>query len=1058
MDPSSFAGGPLEVNVGQFAGDRGSEADPTNTDEMVDLTGSNYNATTNKESITVKMFGASETYNNVNSIIVPGMGGNIIVVDPSVMIPVNISAGNNTTNKQGFIIDNGQGGGKLSIAGDGSVVEAGTGPETITDTGTGDTIVTGGRSSTSGGSTPPTPQPETVNADGSTTILWNSDFGPDVQVNGANGTSSLWITSNDSQSTAYSHGEDLTINQTSTGTTLFSHVTVSGMPAVTTTIASISVNKIPAVYLSAPGGNNQISIGNLVGSGISTLDISYGSNHTAADSLSLNGSTGNDQFTLTTGTGTLFNVPAPVVPDPFPSAGTTGTGSNPPPSDVPVNTTTIAELGGTTIELLGTSGTAQDSLSINGKGGNDTFYVTAININTTLQGEDGNAVNANPIATLLDIGFQGLGAPGILSGINAQLTITGTASVDTALFDDSADLNDANYEIDPNTFITNTLGTNGSVVYNSFVDNFVLLSGQGENNVTVKNTGASGQTSINGGGGDNNFVVNGPLTTAPGHLNGGGSLTGADTLTINAAATTNTFVISPTSITGDGAPINYVNLNSITLLSGGGNDSFTLNGVAIPLTIQGSNGNDTFIVNSVSAPTTLDGGPNPADVQSNGSSNAGSAAGNDTFIINGVAGPLTINGFDGSDLFTINANASTTVINGGNGQDVFTVNGNASILTLNGGPLLNTFNINSNSSQLTINNEVGGGIYDINNTSSPITINGSSESGVYRFARAAPGPCDHRRRCEHLQFITITGTPGGDNFTVTTSAIEMTGGAITYSGGAAITINGNGGNDTFTLVGNTGPTTFNGVKGTNAGHETFNIQTANFAVAINSGSVSSTINVGSRAPIETGGNLDGITAALTINGSGSDTVTLDDSASPVAKNGVLTNSFLTGWFGPIGLTYSGLSALNLNLGSQSDSLIINSTFAATTTTINTGVRGDTLNIQSAAGPLNINAAPAATAPNTYNINGAVIATNDDSFDIVEQGGKLFLQGSSTPLAGVADFSTSQLAAELSPTAVTVPSDLVTAFAALGITLTAGSPVTVQTTSAGTKLGCQRYFQ
>jgi len=1040
VDPGSFAGGILVLNVGNLASNRGSQADPSNTDEMVVISGGQYDASTHTQDVTVTMFGVSQTFQNVSEVVAHGDGNNVIGIDSGMQVPVDVTAGG--AGKTAYIIDSGLGGGNLSIAGNNSVVEAGSGPETITDTGVNDIIVSGGRSPSDGGPTPPPPQPETVVADSSTTVLWNSDFGPVLNVHGAGGTDRLFVTANDSQS-SFAHGENLAITQTAAGTTQISHVAAN----------SVSITNIPSVFLSATGGNNQIAIGDLNGSDISTFDISYGADHSQGNSVAVAGGAGADQFTLTTGQDTLFDVPTPLVPDPFPN--TTGTTPNTPPGGVPitVNTVTIARTGGATIELLGVKSAANDSLAINGKGGNDTFYVTGVGISTSLQGNDVSAVTATPITTTYDIGWQGVGAPGVLSGINAALTIVGSNSIDTAVVDDSGDFNDASYVITPNAVVSDALGANGSISYDSKLDDLVLLGGDGNNDITVKNTGAAVQTAVHGGNGDDSFIVNGPLA-APLALNGDGSLTGNDTLTVNGTPNADTFVITPTTVNGDGAAISFINMDAMTLLGNGGNDSFTLNGDAIDTTIQGANGNDTFIINGISAPTTINGGPDPSTLEGSGTGgvaatgpNAGAAAGTDVFIINAAAAPLTINGFNGSDTFTVNGNASNTVINGGTGQDTFTVNGNSASLTLNGGPLLNTFTVNSNSAQLAINSPVGAGTYNINNISSPLVLNSGSASATYHFVEPLFAPVTIAGGAT-VQTLIVDGTSGADFFTITTSSVQYLGAAmISYSGPLAITINGKGGSDTFTLDGNTAATTINGATGTNAGHNTFNIQAAAYPVTLSSGSVSSVINLGSRAPLTTGGNLDAITAAVTITGSGQDTLNLDDSASGLAKTAVLTGSTLTGFFGPIGLTYSGIATLNISLGSRPDSLTVNATAAKTSTTIDTGTLGDTLNIQTTGGPLTINAAVGALAPNTYNLNGVTTGTGIDSYAIVSNNGKLALQGSTTPLSGVADYSTQQLAAELSAGQVTP--DLVAVFALSGITLTLGSPVLTQTSPAGT---------
>ena len=453
-----------------------------------------------------------------------------------------------------------------------------------------------------------------------------------------------------------------------------------------------------------------------------------------------------------------------------------------------VNTVTISRQGGVTIELFGAKIAANDALSINGMGGNDTFYVTAVGISTSLQGNTVAAITISPITTFYYIGWQGAGAPGVLSGIDAALTIIGSNSIDTAEVDDSGDFNDASYVVTPNSVITNAVGPNGSIAYDSKLDNLVLLGGMGTNDITIKNTGAALQTTIHGGSGDDSFIVNGPISM-PLAINGDGSLTGADALTINGTPNADKFVLTPTSVSGDGAAISFINIQSLLVMGGGGNDTFTLNGDAIPTTIQGAGGNDIFIINGISAPTTINGGPDPATVVGTGGigssgPNQGAAAGTDTFIINAAAAPLTVNGFNGTDTFTVNANASTTVVNGGAGQDTFTVNGNSASLTLNGGPLFNTFNINSNSAQLAINSGTGATTYNIASISSPITLNSSSSVGADTYHLVEPlfAPVTIAGGAV-LQFLILDGTSGANVFTITTSSIQLLGAAtITYSG------------------------------------------------------------------------------------------------------------------------------------------------------------------------------------------------------------------------------------------------------------------------------------
>ena len=74
---------------------------------------------------------------------------------------------------------------------------------------------------------------------------------------------------------------------------------------------------------------------------------------------------------------------------------------------------------------------------------------------------------------------------------------------------------------------------------------------------------------------------------------------------------------------------------------------------------------------------------------------------------------------------------------------------------------------------------------------------------------------------------------------------------------------------------------------------------------------------------------------------------VDDTGSAVAKTGTLTSSTLTGLgMGPTGITYSGLAALNISLGSGNNTFTIFSTSRGTATNLNGGVGIDTINIQS----------------------------------------------------------------------------------------------------------------
>ena len=110
---------------------------------------------------------------------------------------------------------------------------------------------------------------------------------------------------------------------------------------------------------------------------------------------------------------------------------------------------------------------------------------------------------------------------------------------------------------------------------------------------------------------------------------------------------------------------------------------------------------------------------------------------------------------------------------------------------------------------------------------------------------------------------------------------------------------------------------------------------------LNTGAGANTINVGSLEPT-LGGIVDNIQGALIIQGSGTDTLNVDDTGSTTGKTGTLTSTTLNGLgMGASGITYSGLSVLNISLGSGDDAFSINSVSPTTTMTINAEAGTDT---------------------------------------------------------------------------------------------------------------------
>jgi len=163
---------------------------------------------------------------------------------------------------------------------------------------------------------------------------------------------------------------------------------------------------------------------------------------------------------------------------------------------------------------------------------------------------------------------------------------------------------------------------------------------------------------------------------------------------------------------------------------------------------------------------------------------------------------------------------------------------------------------------------------------------------------------------------------------------------------------------------------------------------------VNTGGGTNTVNVGIVGPpVPNNGVLDNIQGPLSIVGDGHDTLNLDDSGDTTTWTGTheprLTATNLTGlgMGTPTGVAYSGLAALNLDLGIQPQTVNVRSTAGKTTSTItslNNSVPTD-WNVGSLApktsggvlagivGPLVLNAAPNSLGTLNFDDSGSTLA-------------------------------------------------------------------------------------
>jgi hypothetical protein len=174
--------------------------------------------------------------------------------------------------------------------------------------------------------------------------------------------------------------------------------------------------------------------------------------------------------------------------------------------------------------------------------------------------------------------------------------------------------------------------------------------------------------------------------------------------------------------------------------------------------------------------------------------------------------------------------------------------------------------------------------------------------------------------------LTVTGGPGNNQLNVNDSAdTSPRNGILTATTLTGLGIGGLG--IAYTSIVNNKPSNqpyiFNVVVLLGTGNDVFTIESTNAPTStevVNTGAAQDQFYVESETsqagvPTRSTPIVDDIKGPLTIQGFGNDTMTVVDTGSFTPKSGNLTATSLTGLnMGPAGITYSGLSGLNISLG------------------------------------------------------------------------------------------------------------------------------------------------
>jgi hypothetical protein len=414
-----------------------------------------------------------------------------------------------------------------------------------------------------------------------------------------------------------------------------------------------------------------------------------------------------------------------------------------------------------------------------------------------------------------------------------------------------------------------------------------LHGGTGNDNLTYL---GKGHAKLYGDGGDDHLTAGPESQTS--ELHGGG---GNDFLTGGGGAD---------QLFGEGGPSDADVLiagpgNNQQLHGGQGNDQFEAGTGSSQM--FGDNGNDVFTWHAGDGPITLDGQAGTNILEVDGSGNADSftggtgAGGHLSIQANGTAidaasiAELNLETGGGADTATFNDLSGTSLqaVAVNLFSEASTPDGALDTFTLNGASGPKTVNINEAQASGTVTSTING---QTTTTSASGTVTQVTGLGP---AFLVANPEDK-----------LVVQPGDGDTTVNVATTTQAG---------ELDINGGIGTDVYNFKSVSGPTTVTAQGGFN------------------------TFNVGSTAPAA-GGTLGGIKAALTLNGSGgSDTANVDDTGDTTDRtDGLLTDTKLTGLGMAGSVTYGGLAALNVNLGSGNDSFEETGIAPTTVTTVDGG--------------------------------------------------------------------------------------------------------------------------
>jgi hypothetical protein len=617
--------------------------------------------------------------------------------------------------------------------------------------------------------------------------------------------------------------------------------------------------------------------------------------------------------------------------------------------------------------------------TINGEADVDTINVRTINAATTVNGGAGNDT--------INVGSTAGATPasgGNVKSISALLTVNGNDGSDTLNVDDTSDTA-ANTGTLTSSQLTG-LGMNNGITYGT-LEAININLGSGGDNFTIEST-HSGTTTVNSNAGQDTVrikTISGPTNINTGidrdtvniwndstcldsisallTVNmGDPTVIGAGDLldirdTGNTAGRSGTLTASTLTGLGMSGSISYSAVELLDLRLGSGPDVLRIKSISAVTNVHTGAGddqinvwNDTNQLAGIAQVLTIDAGdPTASDsltISDTGSSAAttGTLSGT-SLTLSSMPGSityshvetLTISLGSGGDTFVIaSTHAAMTVLNAGPGNDTVTAETIAGVTTINGEADVDTINVRTINAATTVNGGAGNDTINVGSTAGATPASGGNVNSI-------------------SALLTVNGNDGSDTLNVddtgdtaantgTLTSSQLTGlgmnNGITYGTLEAININLGSGGDNFTIESTHANTT---TVETNAGVDTVRVKTVAGATYVNTGIGRDTIEVWNDS-----NTLDDIDATLTINAGEptaldeGDLLDVRDTGSTGNRNGIITNSSISGLGMGGVINYSAVEELDLTLGAFQDVLWIKSISAVTT--VLTGAGDDQISV------------------------------------------------------------------------------------------------------------------